>query len=136
MCLVPTCKRLVPGAIPTLNLPEKSIPSTSTNAPRRELVRHELKLKPHYTSLEDLNKKVERLKLTGWSKIVNEDNITLKFWNEVYALPKLSVTIEDSLNFTVAVYNWLLPDEHTLFNPQEICTAYYTFKHIVITTAA
>ncbi len=25
--LVPTCKRLVPGAIPSINLPEKSIPS-------------------------------------------------------------------------------------------------------------
>ena len=24
--LVPTCKRLVPGAIPSINLPEKSIP--------------------------------------------------------------------------------------------------------------
>ena len=63
--IVPTCKRLVPGAIPTLNLPEKSIPLTSTSAPIRELVRHELKRKPLYTSLDDLKKKAEKLKLTG-----------------------------------------------------------------------
>ncbi len=59
--LVPTCKRLVPGAIPSINLPEKSIPSTSTTAPRRELVRQEPKPKPSYSSLEDFKKKVEKL---------------------------------------------------------------------------
>ena len=46
--LVPTCKR--PGAVPTLNLPEKRIPlSTSTTAPRREFVRHDTKPKQTYS---------------------------------------------------------------------------------------
>ena len=35
--LVPTCKRLRPGAVPTINLPKKSIPSTSTTATRHDL---------------------------------------------------------------------------------------------------
>ena len=47
-CLVPTCKRLVPGAIPTNNLRFLII-----RAPRHELVLHELKLQPEYTSLKD-----------------------------------------------------------------------------------
>ena len=46
---------------------------------------------------------------------MNETNVTLVFWNETFALPKLSVTIEVTLNFTVAVYNWLLPDDHTFY---------------------
>ena len=98
-----------------INLPEKSIPLSSTSAPRREIVKHELIPKPHYTSLDDLIKKAERLKLTGWSKTVNETNVTLVFWNKTFALPKLSVTIEVTLNFTVGVYNWLLPDDHTFY---------------------
>jgi len=129
--IVPTCKRLVPGAIPTLNLPEKSIPSTSTSAPRRELVRHELKRKPLYTSLDYLKKKAEKLKLTGWSKSVNENNATLVLWDEIYALPKLVVTIEDSLNLTVAVYNWLLPYEHTFYSTNKRSVRHTTLSSIL-----
>ena len=129
--IVPTCKRLVPGAIPTLNLPEKSIPSTSTSAPRRELVRHELKRKPYYTSLDDLKKKAEKLKLTGWSKSVSEKYATLVLWDEIYALPKLAVTIEDSLNLTVAVYNWLLPDEHTFYLTNKRSVRHTTLSSIL-----
>ena len=129
--IVSTCKRLVPGAIPTLNLPEKSIPSTSTSAPRRELVRHELKRKPYYTSLDDLKKKAEKLKLTGWSKSVSEKYATLVLWDEIYALPKLAVTIEDSLNLTVAVYNWLLPDEHTFYLTNKRSVRHTTLSSIL-----
>ncbi len=113
--LVPTCKRLVPGAIPSINLPEKSIPSTSTTAPRRELVRQEPKPKPSYSSLEDFKKKVEKLKLTGWTRSVNENNVTFVLWDEIFAVPKLYVKVETSLNFSISAYNWLLPDEHTFF---------------------
>ena len=58
-----------------------------------------------------MRKKAERLKLSGWSKSVNDNNETLVFWDEICAIPKLSVTIEASL----AVYKWLLPDEHTFY---------------------
>ena len=68
LALLPTCKRLVAGAVPTLNLPEKSIPPTTSSAPRRELVRKGLKPKPQYSNLEDLKKKVEKLKLSGWTR--------------------------------------------------------------------
>lgn len=91
--------------MPTRNLPEKNIPSTSSSVPRRELARHELKLKPEYTSLDDWKKKAERLKLTGWSITVNVNSVTIVFLDEIYALPKLSITIEGSLNFSIAVYN-------------------------------
>jgi acylphosphatase len=62
-----------------------------------------------------LKKKAERLKLTGWSKSVNDNNVTLVFWDKICAIPELSLAIEASLNFTLAVYNWLLPDEHTFY---------------------
>ena len=109
------CKRLQAGAVPTLNLPEKSIPSTSTTAPRRELVRHKTKPKQSYSNLDDFKKKIEKLKLTGWARSINENSVTFELWNEIFALPKLSVTIETSLNFSVSSFNWLLPDEHTFY---------------------
>ena len=37
-----------------------------------------------------MEKKAERLKLAGWSKCVNENNVTLVFYGEICALPKLS----------------------------------------------
>ena len=57
---------LIAGAVPTINLPQKSIPSTSTAETRRdhEVLRHEVNPKPYYSSLEDLKRKVKSLKLT------------------------------------------------------------------------
>ena len=129
--LVPTCKRLVPGAIPSINLPEKSIPSTSTTAPRRELVRQEPKPKPSYSSLEDFKKKVEKLKLTGWTRSVNENNVTFVLWDEIFAVPKLYVKVETSLNFSISAYNWLLPDEHTFFREHKRSVRYSTLSSIL-----
>ena len=129
--LVPTCKRLQPGAVPTLNPPEKSIPSTSTTAPRRELVRHEVKPKQFYSSLDDFKKKVAQLKLTGWTRNINENNVTFVLWDETFALPKLSVTIQTSLNFTISAFKWLLPDEDTLYRKHKRSVRYTTLSSIL-----
>ncbi len=123
----------MPGAVPSLNLPEKSVPSTSTTAPRRELVRHEPKPKQQYSSLEDLKKKVEKLKLTGWTRNVNETNVTFELWDDTFALPKFSVTINTSLEFSIYVYNWLLPDEHTFYRANKRSVRYSTLSSILTT---
>ena len=99
----------------TINLLEKSIPSTSTTAPRRELVRHETTPKQSYSNLDDFKKKVEELKLNGWTRSINENNVIFELWDEIFALPRLSVTIETLLNFSISSFNWLLPDEHTFY---------------------
>ncbi len=83
LALLPTCKRLVAGAVPTLNLPEKSIPPTTSSAPRRELVRQELKPKPQYSNLEDLKKKVEKLNLSGWTRKVDANNVKFALFDEI-----------------------------------------------------
>ena len=138
MVIVPTCKRLVAGAVPSLNLNEKSIPSiTSTaaeNQSRREIVRHELKPKPCYSSLEDLKKQVQKLKLTGWNRTVEEDNLIFELWDETFALPRISVTIDESLNFSVAAFNWLLPADLILY--KTFSMSYHCFQCITIHSTA
>ena len=93
--LVPTCKKLIAGAVPTINLPEKSIPSTSTAEARREIVRHALKPKPYYSSLEDLKRKVKSLKITGWTQTVSDDNVLF----EVCLCPDRAICQDDLENF-------------------------------------
>ena len=123
----------MPGAVPSLNLPEKSVPSTSTTAPRRKLVRHEPKPTQQYSSLEDLKKKVEKLKLTGWTRNVNETNVTFELWDDTFAPPKFSVTINTSLEFSIYVYNWPLPDEHTFYRANKRSVRYSTLSSILTT---
>ena len=134
MVIVPTCKRLVAGAVPSLNLPEKSIPSTSTAAEsqsRREIVRHELKPKPCYSSLEDLKKQVQKLKLTGWNRTVDKDNLIFELWDESFALPRVSVTIDESLSFSVAAFNWLLPADHILYKTYKRSVCHTTVSNVL-----
>ena len=62
---------------------------------------------------------------------MNENNVTLVLWDQTYALPKLSATVEDSLNLTVAAYNWLLPDEHTFYLTHKRSVRYATISSIL-----
>ena len=126
-CVVPSCKRLVAGAIPTLNLPKKNTPATtSSSVPRRELVRQELAPKPQYSNFEDFKKKVNKLKLHGWTKNVKENNANFVLCDEEFTLQKFSVTVLDSLNFSISVYNWLLPEEHTIYKFHRGSLQYFT----------
>ena len=55
------------------------------------------------------------LKLSGWSKTDNNDNVLLELFDQTHALPKLALRVESGLNFTVGAFNWLLPDNHSMY---------------------
>ena len=71
------------------------------------------------------------MKLTGWTRSINENNVTFALWDEIFALPKRSVTIETSLNFSIAAFNWLLPDEHTFYREHKRSVRYTTLSSIL-----
>lgn len=110
-------KRLVVAAIPTLNLPIKSIsPSPSTS--RRELVRAEIVVPVPiiYRNLAHFKQRILPLKLGGWTRTENDNNVVVfDLFNPTYTLPKLSLSVGTGLNFTVSVFNWLLPDDHSFY---------------------
>ena len=105
--------------------------STAEGQSRCELVRPKLKGKPCYLSLENLKKQVEKVKLNGWIRAVSDDNLVFELWDESFALPKISVTIETSLNFSVAAFNWLLPVDHTLYKTYRRSVSHASISNIM-----
>jgi hypothetical protein len=104
----------VRGAVPSLNLPVKSVGAFTSTA-RRELVRQELGKPVIYHNIASFKKRIIDIKMRGWSKRENEDTVIFEFWNATFSLPKLTCTVTSGLNFSVAVYNWLLPEDHSIY---------------------
>ena len=99
-----------------MNLPVKSI-SPSPATPRRELVRAEIpvQLPIIYRNLAHFKQRILPLKLRGWNKTEN-DNVVFDLFNSTHTLPKLCLSIDTGLNFTVSVFNWFLPDTHNIYS--------------------
>ena len=99
-----THKKLLPGAIPTLNLPQRTF-ETETK-PRREIVRLETDVGCSSTSkqsskvyqhLNEFKRKVAVVKLSGWSRKEYEQHFVLEYADTKHALPVYSLT--QALNF-------------------------------------
>lgn len=52
------------------------------------------------------------------------------FWDETFAIPKVSVTVEASLNFSILVYNWLLPNDHSFYITHKRSVRYCTLSSL------
>ena len=112
-------KTLVPGAVPTLNLPVKSFESAPPT-PRRVLIKHtpsptNVKPKVIYKSLDDLKAKADRLTLIDWRKIASEGTYVLEYYDGKHALPLYSNKINSGLEFDIYVFGWLLPENHKIY---------------------
>ena len=117
-------KKLQTGAIPTENLPVKTLdllPGSSTSQEeRRVVIRHEL---PSSTasssppSFIDLKKYFERQYpyLCDWTVKISDNNITVEMREPGCLIPKYFVQIDESLELTVAVYGATVPDSSALF---------------------
>ena len=68
-----------------------------------------------YNNLEQFKQKILCLKLTGWTRREEEDRVVFEYLCSVYALPKFYVKVHSSLNFSLIVYNWFLPEHHDTY---------------------
>lgn len=130
--LVSTRKRLVRGAVPTLNLPVKSVTPTPVT-PRREPVRQEIGMPVVYKNLKQFRTKIFNVKMVGWSKTEETDSVVFEFLHPIYALPKLSLSVASGLNFSVAVYNLLLPDNHFIYKDTKRSLQFTTISTMMST---
>ena len=109
------------GALPTLNMPKKSIETTKAVATRttRSIVRNDLPTNQNtkrYKNFPELCKRVETLKPTKeWTVQELHDRIVLKKGSTMI-FSELEIMIDDSLGFTVSVYGWRLPEDHEIYN--------------------
>ena len=131
--LVSKRKRLIRGAIPSLNLPVKSVPVLPAQ-PRRELVRQvDVPVPAVYRNLEQFKKKLFPLVMKGWSKTEGEDSVVFDLFHTPYTLPRLSLSVSTSLNFSVAVFNWFLPDDHFIYKNHRRSVKYTSISSLIST---
>ena len=112
-------KRLVFGAIPTLNMPKKSHEIEPISS-RRPLPDRPLQVTPSsnscYKSLEELSNRARGLKcLADWVSKFSVAKAVFKKMVEPYMLHHLEVIVDDSLAFNVKVYGCCLVDDHPLY---------------------
>ena len=116
-----TNDQLKEWALPTLNMPIKSH-SIKKSTERRKIIKKDLSPYDNssqksfiYLSFKELTDRTQKLKLSGWSLACNQDRICLKMIDPKFVLPKLELFIDDSLEYSISVYGWLLPPEHPFY---------------------
>ena len=113
-----TRKSLKEGAIPTLNLPQKAIPSM-TSPPRSTITitkREEsnatqvLSSSPlFYKDFLQFKQRIVKLQINDtWSINLQDNYAILTFLSETHFVPKDELFVDQSLRFTLRIYGWML----------------------------
>ena len=116
----PTRKQLKFGSLPTENMPEKS--HTNAKTPRRTLTREiscSIENQPtkssNYGNFIDVVRFANKIMLKGWTLTVNDDRVIFENDRESFAIPYITVVIDDSLGFSMSVFGWYLPATHHIY---------------------
>ena len=119
------------GAVPTENLPSRSHESkpktrrhlvrqdtaeacsTSAGSPPIEMTSADL---ISDESLEEFASKLKEKIPDSWiNTTCNNTEIRMELWDSNYSIPKYILHVDSGLQFSLHVYNWLLPDIHPLY---------------------
>ena len=121
-----TRKSLKEGAVPTLNLPQKGIPSI-TSPPRSTITikkREESSATQvlssssalFYKDFLQFNQRIVKLQINDtWSINLQDNYAILTFLSEKHFVPKYELFVDQSLRFTLRIYGWMLPEDHKLY---------------------
>ena len=110
-------KALDTGAIPTENLPLKSHEAKRTQ--RRPLIRQEIAASPPVEKPEDFDHfaaRVKKIVVEPWGLAsLSNTEIRIELRDTDYSIPKYVIHVDSSLHFSLHVFNWLLPEQHTIY---------------------
>ena len=125
-----TKKKLKTGSIPTLNMPQKS--HTQVVSPR-PMGKYQTIMNNKetfcYKNLKDLTSKVKVLKsLEQWKQSHLQNEVIFTKFESNIIIPKLEITIDDGLGFTILIYGWLLPEDHDIYKSSK-----RSMKNITVT---
>ena len=118
---------LNPGAIPTMNLPQKSHPSSvsttkcrdstiSLQQKRESYVLSEIKVKTAYKSYEDFKSRVASLKLNGWQTSSHENYMSFFYYDQIHSVPKYEIYVDECLSYSLRCLLWSIPKKHELYH--------------------
>ena len=150
MCTDASRKTLKLGALPTLNLPQKSnetfsqarvtrrsaetdhpsgtqndsCSSTSTNE-------NTISMQPVYRNSDDFKLHISPLKLVGLTVSQDKENVTFAWFVGSHYIAKFQVIIDCSLGFSISVYGWFIPDN--IYAAQTFCQVYDSIYSLLST---
>ena len=62
---------------------------------------------------DDLQSRISKLKsVENFKKDFKRDSVKIKRQSPPYLLPEFEIILDNSLTFTIKVYEWLLPEVH------------------------
>ena len=126
--LDPKRKTLICGSVPTENLPTRKY--NVLKPERRVLVRQSDKL------LATGSSAVKTVKTPSLESAVKQVQDTIPSWklecyDNLHSLPKYTVLIHSSLEFTVAVYNWPIKKNHSIYKELKRSVIYHSIRELL-----
>ena len=83
---------------------------------------------PQYTSIEDFTRQLESKNIEPWQiERSHEDEVRVELNDRIHSIPKYTVVINSSLEFTIFAYNWPVPDLHPIYVEQKRSVKYLDF---------
>ena len=126
------------GALPTINLPQKSIVTPQVDKSiRREIIRVlpvpvvKSDQKRSYKDYDDYQKKVQKLKLGDWKVSSSLAYSILTLDDDRYQVPKFEVYVDLSLEFIVRSYGWRIPDDHQIYKENKRSLRFSTVSSLL-----
>ena len=112
-------KTLKLGALPTMNLPQKTV-ETPKFPERRQIIKTIIESKKShfpYKDFPDFTRQLFKRKFgKEWQMDISDENkLAFKYFSKSYLIPKFQIVIDKSLEFTLATSGWLLPDDHEFY---------------------
>ncbi|CAB4007370.1 uncharacterized transposon-derived, partial [Paramuricea clavata] len=112
-------KALVVGALPTINLPERSHQAKLAPARRPLTIVNQnaqnTTEKDCYKNFKELCERTKKLKLPEWQQECTSEKLVLKLFVSPLLIPKFEIIIEENFHFTCVVYGWVLASNHSVY---------------------
>lgn len=136
---------LNPGAVPTINLPQKSHTASSTitrprdsafNINQKKLISTSttaaVERPDCYKSFDDFKTRVSCLKLNSWQVSSPTANyMSFYFYDQVHSVPNYEIYVDESLNFTIRCLLWSVPATHDLYKQYEQSVKNVTISSLI-----
>ena len=81
-------------------------------------------------SLESAVKQVQDT-IPSWKLERSANGVKLELYNNLHSLPKYTVLIHSSLKFTVAVYNWPIKENHSIYKELQRSVMYHSIRELL-----
>ena len=107
------------SALPVLNMPKRTHDSTKPKprTPRSVVQDHfPLPQKAVYKNFRDLSRRtLEQKSLRDWNLKLMTDRLVVKKMLDTFLIPEFEIIIDDTLGFTINVFECFLPEDHALY---------------------